>query len=203
MKIKEAGLITKQEVLKQLKRYGIEIKSRTLAYYIAEKLIEPPIKKGMPGITGSVSFFKEQTPLIIVGLEKLNKKYGLALKEISKYRSIVYNFDQKELIKYLAEPKKNETELKQQLTRLENIRFFMVLNHYACAEAGYQYDYENGGFTIEGKRILVVNFHEIKEGKLVELHVELKVAAPGKIKSLSDLPDFKEVIYSRKGIEII
>ena len=154
-------------------------------------------------ITGSVSFFKEQTPLIIVGLEKLNKIYGLALKEISKYRSIVYNFDQKELIKYLAEPKKNETELKQQLTRLESIRFFMVLNHYACAEAGYQYDYEHGGVTIEGKRILVVNFHEIKDGKLAELHVKLKKTAPGKIKSLSDLPGFKEVIYSRKGIEII
>ena len=196
--IHKNNFMTKEEVLEALReKYFLEISERTLKYYGTERLIEPGSKVSLRGFVGSVSIYPSQTPLVIVAIKELKGKYGLKLNEISFYKNLIYKFDGPEIIKYLDEPQD-----KQKITRLEKNRFTMVLNYYGCAEAGYQYDYAHGGFMLDGKRILVVDYHEIKDGLLEEVHVELKAAAHGKIKSLSDLKTLKEVIYSKEGIEI-
>lgn len=191
MKIKELGLITKQEVLDQLKRYGIKIKSRTLAYYIAEKLIEPPIRKGMPGITGSVSFFREQTPLKITNIKSLIEKFELTLKEISKYKDLGFNFDELKINK---------------LNKIEYAKFETVMTAYACAEVGY-----DNWFKIksrEGKVCMPQMYVKKEKNRIIEVHIkiiEINVLGRSTVtgESIKDLEAFKEIIFSKEGMKII
>ena len=191
MKIKEVGLITKQEVLDQLKRYGIKIKSRTLAYYIAEKLIKPPIRKGMPGITGSVSFFKEQTPLIITNIKSLIEKFELTLKEISKYKDLGYKFDESKINK---------------LNKIEYAKFETVITAYACAEVGY-----DNWFKIKSRNGEVcqpVFYAKCEENKIIEIHVkiiDINVLGRSAVTNtpIRELPAYKEIIFSKEGMKII
>lgn len=195
--------LKREELFKLAKsEYNINLTEPTLKFYIREGLIPAGKKIIEKGTWGSTSFYKIQTLIMFLAVRDLNKMYGFSLDEIKKYKKLVYSFDEVELTKYLIDSYKNETEYKQQLTRLEKIRFTMVLNYYACAEAGYKYDYDHGGFTLGNKRILVIDSHVEKDNMTKELHIELKELPLGNIKSLACLKTFKEVIYSKEGIEI-
>ena len=221
MKIKEVGLITKQEVLDQLKRYGVEISSRTLAYYIAEKLIEPPIRKGMPGITGSVSFFREQTPLIIPGIKELTEKYELTLKEVRKYKDLIYNIKELEISSYFFELsgeiknkygiETDEFQYMKTIHDLNRIKFISVLKVYACAEAGYKYDPKISGLKIDNKDFIAIAFPTFKlliDRNIVKtIHVKIVekdiLKSKNVVKTFEELKAFKEIIYSKEGMKII
>ena len=75
--------IKKEEVFKILKNnYKIDITERTLKYYATEGLIEKSSIGRLPGVTGSVSFYKKNTPGLILLIKYLQNFYRLKLNEI-------------------------------------------------------------------------------------------------------------------------
>jgi len=213
-KVKESGLITKEELLNQLKKEGVEIASRTLTYYMDLGLIPKGNKTFIRGIAGSVSYFEGNTLLMITGIDKLTKKYGFTLKEISKYKDLIYNFKELEMAKYfskLPEEIKNEYEIETDefegmkiVHNLHRFKFQIILKIYACAEAGYKYGLEIRG--INGKVFMPI-MHIKREGKrIIEIHVKIidvNVLGSSVGKAQKDIKAFKEIIYSKRGIKII
>ena len=67
--MEKVGYIPKKKVIEILAtKYDQEIPNSTLKYYGSKKLIEPGIKASLPGVTGSVSFYKKDTPKIIASI---------------------------------------------------------------------------------------------------------------------------------------
>jgi len=86
----QEGYIKKEEVLKNLKsNYNIELTERTLKYYATEGLIERSSMARLPGVTGSVSFYKNNTPEIIFLIKFLQDFYRLKLEEIKTNFSLL------------------------------------------------------------------------------------------------------------------
>ncbi|GAG59616.1 unnamed protein product, partial [marine sediment metagenome] len=75
--IHKGGYLTKDEVIDILKKkYGIVLSKRMLKYYGTQELIEPGIVTQIPGVRGSVSIYKENTPGIINFFDILKKHYN-------------------------------------------------------------------------------------------------------------------------------
>ena len=139
MEIKKKGYITKQEVFQILKeKYKLNFSKRNLQFYISEGLLEPGIVERFPGISGSVSFYREKIPLFIFGIKELLKKDKLTLKEIKKYKNLVYEFNQDSLADYLC-----KDIFSKKISNLEKAKFLTVLEYFAFAEAGIKYSRKN------------------------------------------------------------
>lgn len=212
IKAAEAGLITKQELLNQLKKDGIKIPSRTLTYYMDLGLLPKGILKFIPGLTGSVSFFKDNILLMIAGIKELSETYKLTLKEISKFKNLVYNFNELELAKYFDELEGIADEYIKMAHTLERIKLERIVKIYACAEVGYKYNIVTSGFTINNKIIIAISSPTTigdysKKIRIGEIHVKLLELVNGEIVSndgtWEGLKTFKEIVYSKRGVEII
>lgn len=187
MEIKKKGYITKQEIFQILKeKYKLNFSKRNLQFYISEKLIEPGIMERFPGISGSVSFYREKIPLFIFGIKELLRKHNLTLKEIKKYKNLVYEFNQDSLADYLC------FDYSKKISNLEQTKFMTALEYFAFAEAGIKYS---------RKKFLPVHKSTIID-KVEEIRVVLKELPPGIIKvySLDDLKTIKEVIFKKDGL---
>lgn len=190
-KAKESGLIIKQELLNQLKKEGVKITSRTLTYYMDLGLIPKGIKKFIPGLIGSVSFLKENTPLIIAGIEEMKQKYGLTLKEIAKYRNLIYNFNELEITK---------------LNEIEYAKFREIILGFACIEVGYKLGLTNKLIAINDKIYIPQIYVKKEKNRIIEVHIkiiDINILGCSVGKAIKNIEAFKEIIYSKKGIEII
>jgi len=192
MEIKKKGYITKQEIFQILKeKYKLNFSKRNLQFYISEKLIEPGIMERFPGISGSVSFYNEKIPLFIFGIKELLKKHNLTLKEIKKYKNLVYEFNQDSLADYLR-----KDIFSKKISNLEKAKFLTALEYFAFAEAGIKYS---------RKKFLPVHKSTIID-KVEEIRVVLKELPPkiAKVNSFDDLKTIKEVVFKKDGlIEVI
>jgi hypothetical protein len=207
MEIIKKGYIAKSEVFKILKdKYKINFSKRNLQFYIDEGLLENGIKESFPGISVSVSFHLEKTPLIIAGIIELNQKHKLSIKEIGTYKNLVYNFDEWELSRYFTESSLARyfidveyNRYKNRVSQIEKAKFNMVLNYYACAELGCKYYHGWDDFIIENKQTYVsIKPPVIKDNIIIEIQVAVKESVPG----LTDLKDIGNIVYSKRGIEI-
>lgn len=85
MKIEKTGYMTMQEVMQTLKqKYNLEFTKANLHRYANLGLIKPGIQEAFPGISGSVSFYPNETPEMIYIVKFLNKE-RLSLEEISEH----------------------------------------------------------------------------------------------------------------------
>jgi hypothetical protein len=92
-KMKELNYMTKDELTEKLNIYGLEVTGRDLKYHVSLGLLEPPIREGIPGITGSVSYWKDNTPKILYTILNI-KKLGIKLTfEDIKYYIKLLKFD--------------------------------------------------------------------------------------------------------------
>lgn len=106
MEIKKEGYITKQEVLDITKeRYGIDLTPRNLSFYVSQGLIKPGIMERIPGISGSISFFKDDTPGIIRLIYMIKEpNTTFSLKDLKRYFDVL---------------------------RFKDIEYFKILRNYA------------------------------------------------------------------------
>lgn len=221
----KSTVITKQELLKKLNEEGIKITSRTLTYYMDLGLIPKGNLKYVEGVRGSVSFFKENVLFMIKGIKKMtNPKVvkdlatgvevvlSLKLKEVVKFKNLVYDYNEMELTKYFsftyrempAGCSEGYFAYMNERGKLEQV----VIN-YAFAEAGLFYEGQSRIISDNptGDDIytdppdpgmpLVPLIYTVKDLKKV---VEIRVKIPRE-----DPPNriyYTEVIYSKKGIEI-
>lgn len=105
----DKGYITKNKLLEIAEEYGIRITDRLLNWYHTIGLIEPGIKKRIPGEPGTVSFYRDDTPKIIYVIQEL-KESGFKIKlEDFKYWLELLNLDENAVkeIKKIYEDFKN------------------------------------------------------------------------------------------------
>jgi len=97
--VKEKGYITKDELREIAKNYGIKLTDRLLNHYCELGLIEHSIKKKLPGVPGTVSFWKEVTPKILYVIQDLKSEgYKIKLKKI-KYWLDLFNLSENDVEK--------------------------------------------------------------------------------------------------------
>ena len=204
-KIHKNNYLTKGELLNQLKNKGIKIPSRTLTYCIDLGLIPKSNKTFIRGIAGSVSYFEENTLLMITGIKLLTEYYGYQLKEISKYKNLVYDFNESEIYKIVTKPKNNKDEYailryERELTKFENI-----ITTYGCFELGHKPGLKI--MMIDHKPYMpTIKYYTNKENRITEIAVKIQYseAIPGKKTAvLENLKFYKAVVFSKNGIEII
>lgn len=194
MEIKKKGYITKQEIFQILKeKYKLNFSKRNLQFYISEGLLEPGIVERFPGISGSVSFYREKIPLFIFGIKELLKKYKLTLKEIRKYKNLVYEFNQDSLADYF-----DSDIYSKKISSIERSKFHTALVYFASAEAGIKFSRKN--------ILPVVIRKNTSIDKVEEIRVELKdrISKNGKETYFDDPISIKEVIFKKDSlIEVI
>ena len=88
--VKKKGYITKDELKEIAKNYELKLTDRLLNHYCELGLIEHSIMKRLPGIPGTVSIWKEDTPKILYVIQNLKKKgYKIKLKEIKYWLDLL------------------------------------------------------------------------------------------------------------------
>ncbi|MBC8386435.1 MAG: hypothetical protein H8E13_00035 [Actinobacteria bacterium] len=191
--IHENDYLTKEEVINILKqKYKINITSRALKFYGTEKLIEPGIKDYFQGFIGILSIYPKQTPLMINHIKKLQEIFKLKLKEISKYRNLGYEFDGLEI---------------NNLNKIEYAKFETVITAYACAEVDYIDWFEIKSRNGEVHQPVFYEKRD-KNNDIEEIHVkiiEINVLGKSSVTEtpIGELPAYKEIIFSKKGVQII
>lgn len=222
MEIKKNGYITKQEVFQILKeKYKIDFSKRTLQFYVDVGSIEPGIREGLPGITGSVSFYNEKTPGQIYVVQELIKKYKITLEEIKKYKDIIYEFKEDVLAFYF--PNYKEIDKSLELNGIERSKFRTALKYFAFAES-----------AIKFKSIILPLINIISDDKKIkEIHVIIKdwskrgtynsiedinirlrvqrilgakdgvIDSPEELNSISKLKTIRKVIFRKNKIEVL
>lgn len=84
------GYLTKQEVVDNLKeKYGIEISEGTLKYYATERLVDRGFKRRLPGIKGTISLYKDNTPDRIYFIKYLQDVYRFTLQKLAEYSKLL------------------------------------------------------------------------------------------------------------------
>lgn len=149
MEIKKAGYITKQELLDMLSdQYDLKFSSRNLQYYVDEKLIEPGIIERFPGITGSVSFYKENTVFKILAIQELTKKRNFTIEKIKNNKDILYKFDSEKILDYYLQV---FVEIEEEffIPNIKAREFFIFLNYFAFAEANMRYEMGKGKDSVK------------------------------------------------------
>lgn len=212
---KQKGFLTKRELLELLKQDGIEMTTRTLTYYADLCLIPKGIVKYIPGIRGSVSYFKENVFFMLKGIKKMTDQravkdietgfvtvLSLKLKEVVKFKNLIYNYNEIELTKYLSiiRPELPPTYKLGYFAFInEQSKLVQVIIHYAHAEAGLFWESESyslsdkPGHSIDWQPHL----YTVKDlGKVVEIHIDIQREDSKK------RIFYNEVIYSKRGIEI-
>ena len=121
--VKKKGYITKDELKEIAKNYELKLTDRLLNHYCELGLIEHSIMKRLPGIPGTVSFWKEDTPKILYVIQNLkNKGYKIKLKEM-KYWLDLLNLNEKS-IEEIKEIQEEDSEFNR------NIMFSLGIELY-------------------------------------------------------------------------
>jgi len=93
--VEKKGYITKDILIKLANNYGIKVTDKLLNWYKNLKLIEPSNQRRLPGIPGTVSFYKDDTLKILYVIQNLRETgYRLTLKKIKYYLDLL-KLDQK------------------------------------------------------------------------------------------------------------
>lgn len=218
--MKKKGYIRKKELIEYTKNnYGIKVTNRMLSYYCKIGLLEPGIMERFAGVTGSVSYWKEDTPKILYVIKslkecgykiKLNKmKYWLnllklsegSIKEIRRIQEEDENFNENILeIKIGITPAQKKYLLKNYplklfdykklITRLDILK--RVIKERAYSELDFTYL----------KRETSKDINELEES-LDNPEIEINLEIP-EIKVIYKEPVNKEVILKKDGlIELI
>ncbi|MBM3708336.1 MAG: hypothetical protein FJW69_08395 [Actinobacteria bacterium] len=129
-KMENNGYIKKEEVLMILKNdYQIRIKERTLKYYASQRIIEPSAVGRLPGVTGSVSYYKENTPELIFLIKFLQDFYRLKLEEIKAnfFLLKIENIEELEKLRKLQNSLYDQ-EKKEKSIKYGNLEIFYIEN---------------------------------------------------------------------------
>ncbi len=163
MEIKKRGYITKQEVFQILKeKYKIDFLPRNLQFYVDRGLIEPGVKEGFPGIRGTVSFYGEKVPVLIYTIQELMNKHKIILKDIKKYKDIIYEFKEDVLACYFPNYKNIDKFL--DLDGIERSKFRTAIKYFGFAES-----------TIKFKSVILPLIYPIyKDKKIKEIRIIIK-----------------------------
>jgi len=96
--MKKKGYIRKKELIEYTKNnYGIKVTNRMLNYYCKIGLLEPGIMERFDGVTGSVSYWKEETPQLLYVIKTLKSEgFKVKLKEM-KYWLDLLNLNEKDV----------------------------------------------------------------------------------------------------------
>lgn len=88
--VEKKGFITKDKLIKIAKINGIKATDRLLNWYKNLKLIEPSNKRRLPGIPGTVSFYRDDTLKLLYIIQNLKETgYRLTLKKIKYYLDLL------------------------------------------------------------------------------------------------------------------
>ena len=197
-KMKEKEYIKKSEVFELLKsKYNLDISERNLRFYVLKEIIDPPVVSRVPGISGSVSFYKKITPEIIFLVKWLLKGKGKhSLEEIAYFFKLL-KFEDVDGIKRLAEPK----DIKDRIERLELIS---MAYFKALAELDL---FEKINMMTE-KEIKEHSFGKVRKGNDIVsgpmLLLDLSNSKVEKDRICIKLfkPIGKQIEFSRKGITV-
>jgi len=181
-------MISTTEVVKFLaKEYNLEIDQSLIFKYATKGLITKEKKEGQGKSKGVKTFWEDSAPYKVYCIKQLLKEHELTLKEISRYKNLIYNFNELELFKYFADldideyrnsAKKylidledlTEEELKMAHLRIR-IKLLTVIGAFACAEAGYEY--KDGWANVNGKNTLILRNSIDNQDKVKEIHVKI------------------------------
>lgn len=193
--MEKEGYITKQEVIGILSsKYNIDISERTLKYYGTEGLIESGIKASLPGVTGSVSFYKKDTIKAIVSIKHLQEYYRFGLKDIAKYFKIL-GFKDIENLERLYE-----------VSNLEPNGKNWDEDKYGGFEDGIKdlYKFEDVATVRSLVEVELLKKYKYQRDLLgVDHRVEIDKTRDGKFRIVVGFREDEEVVYfSEAGIEI-
>jgi len=88
--VEKKGFITKDKLRALAKENGIKVTDRLLNWYKNLKLIAPSNKRNLPGIKGTVSFYKDDTLKLLYVIQNLKETgYRLTLKDIRYYLDLL------------------------------------------------------------------------------------------------------------------
>lgn len=190
-------VISTKEIMEYLKRkYNLEIDQSLLFQYAKKGLIPKGKKIGQGKSKGVQTFWEDSVKYLPYYIKQL--LVYCKLQEISKYKNLVYNFDELEI----AEVFPRKEQLEEDPKKFERQKFQNVIVAYACAEAGHEYGLEIRG--INNKIFVPIIYAKIEENRIKEIHI--KIVDTGELqneKSLKDKKAYKEIIFSKKGKEII
>jgi len=192
--MEEAGYITKQDVIGTLAtKYDLEIPERTLKYYGTEKLIEPGIKASLPGVTGSVSFYKKDTIKAIVSIKHLQKYYRFSLKDIAKY------------FKILGFKDVNSLERLYEVSNFKPNDMSWDEEKYGNLEDGFKdlYNFEDIAIVRSIVQVDLLNkYKHQRDLEGTDHRVEIEKATDGKFQIVVGFREDKKVVYfNESGIE--
>lgn len=217
--------ITKDKLLEIAKNYKINLTDKLLSDYKKLGLIEPSIMKskaklGLIG-RGTVGFYKQNTPEIIYAIQELMNKHKITLKDIKKYKDVIYEFKEDVLACYFPNYKNIDKSL--EIDGIERSKFRTAIKFFAFAE-----------LVIRFKSVILPLIYPIyKDKKIKEIRVIIKdwskrvtynsiedintrlraqrilgakdgvIDSPEELNSLRNLKTISEVIFSKDKIEVL
>lgn len=191
------GMISTKEIMKFLaKEYGLEIDQSLVFKYAKKGLITKIKKEGLGKAKGVQTLWEDSAKYkVYFTTKQLLKECKLTLEEVSKYKNLIYPFNESEINKlYTITGRLN----------IECAKFGKVVEAFACAEA----DHKPGLniMAINGKIFMPQMYVKKEKNRIIEIHIkiiDLNILGSSIGKAIKDIEAYKEIIYSKRGIEKI
>ncbi len=170
--MKKKGYIRKKELIEYTKNnYGIKVTNRMLNWYCKIGLLEPGIMERFAGVTGSVSYWKEDTPKLLYVIKKLKSEgFKVKIKEM-KYWLDLLNLNEKD-IEEIKKIQEEDSEFNRNIMFSLGIKLkdkTDLLNNYPLK----LFDYKKLITRLDiFKRVVILRaYAELDQKKITEIYI--------------------------------